>query len=91
MNIRIWKSSASDPIGVVNARHERKLEYRDKLKERFKYNKEIRKIAKHRHLPKYIYNAKHKNQATKESKYRKLKNMQLNNPAGNIYKIACNI
>ena len=66
----------------MNTRHQRKLEYREKLKEKFAYNKEIKRITKHRHLPKYIFNAKKKRQIMKESKFRKIKNVKLNNPGG---------
>lgn len=31
---------------------------RDALQSKYKYNKEIKKISKHRHIPKYILNAK---------------------------------
>jgi len=60
------------------------LEYREKLKEKFAYNKEIKRISKHRHLPKYIHNAKKIKQISKESKFRKLKNRELNNPGGKM-------
>ena len=53
------------------------------MKEKFAYNKEIKKISKHRHLPKYLHNAKKKRQIMKESKFRKSKNVQLNNPDSN--------
>ena len=66
----------------VNARHKRKLEYREKLKEKFQYNKDIKRISKHRHLPKYLHNAKKTKQIVKESRFRKLKNKELNNPGG---------
>ena len=68
----------------MNARHKRKLEYREKLKEKFQYNKDIKRISKHRHLPKYLHNAKKTKQIVKESKFRKLKNKELNNPGGNL-------
>ena len=51
MNIRIWKSKASRPTGVINKRHENSLNYREALKDKFKYNKEIKRIAEHRHIP----------------------------------------
>lgn len=31
MNIRLWKAQASQPIGVINEREKRALEYRKKL------------------------------------------------------------
>ncbi len=52
------------------------------MKEKFKYNKEIRKIEKHRHLPKYLVSAKTKKHIMKVSKYRKMKNQEINNEAG---------
>lgn len=50
------------------------------MKEKFRYNKEIKKIQKHQHLPKYIYNAKKKSQIMKESRFKKMENQELNNP-----------
>jgi len=80
MNIRIWKSNASDPVGMVTDRHKRRINYRQKLKDKFQYNKEIKRIARHRHLPKYIFNAKKRRQVQKESQHRKQKNMEIHNP-----------
>ena len=50
------------------------------MKDKFKYNQEIKKIQKHQHLPKYLYNAKKKTQIMKESGHRKIENKELNNP-----------
>lgn len=60
MNIRIWKSEASRPVGVVSERENRAIEYRSALVNKFKHNNQIRRIANHRHLPKYIRNANKK-------------------------------
>ena len=60
MNIRMWKAKASQPLGYINKRHENSLNYRDALKEKFGQVKEIKRIARHRHLPKYIINDKNK-------------------------------
>jgi WD repeat and SOF domain-containing protein 1 len=60
MNIRIWKANASKPLGVVKKRHENALNYKEALKDKFKYVREIKRISKHRHLPKYILSANKK-------------------------------
>ncbi len=80
MNIRLWKARAAQPLAVVDKRHEHALNYREALANKFEQVPEIRRIAHYRHLPKYILNANAKKHAQRESKHRKLKNMELNNP-----------
>jgi WD repeat and SOF domain-containing protein 1 len=53
-NIRIWKSNASDPLKTLLPREKEKMAYYDKLKKKFKFNNEIKRILRHRHLPKFI-------------------------------------
>jgi len=60
MNIRIWKSLSSKPIGTISKRQESALNYQEALKKNFKYVKEIKRISSHHHLPKYILNARKK-------------------------------
>ncbi|ODV86738.1 hypothetical protein CANARDRAFT_6310 [[Candida] arabinofermentans NRRL YB-2248] len=50
-NVRIWRSKASERSGVKSTRLRNKLEYDEKLKERFANMPEIRRISKHRHVP----------------------------------------
>ena len=54
--------------------------YRQTLKEKFKHTQEIKKIQRHRHMPKYIHNAQKKKTIQTESKHKKLKNQEINNP-----------
>ena len=53
-NIRIWKAKASDPMKPLLSREKESLAYSEKLKKKYKYNKEIKKITRHRHLPKLL-------------------------------------
>ncbi|KAG2234375.1 WD40-repeat-containing domain protein [Thamnidium elegans] len=53
-NIRIWKARANEKIGVKDWREKNKLEYSDKLRERYGHMSEIRRIDKHRRTPKDI-------------------------------------
>merc|ERR1712146_311673 len=73
-NIRIWKTEASKALGVKVRRAERKLEYQETLKERYKDMPEIRRISKHRHMPNLIKKLKRKDRIMTESARRKLKN-----------------
>ncbi|PPQ96444.1 hypothetical protein CVT26_005085 [Gymnopilus dilepis] len=53
-NVRIWKAKASDKLGVVTARERAAMEYRDKLKDRWRIDSEVDRIARTRHLPKAV-------------------------------------
>ncbi|KRX08346.1 WD40-repeat-containing domain [Pseudocohnilembus persalinus] len=79
MNLRIWKSQSSKPLGVVGKRQETALQYRKAVQDKFQYVKEIKRIKNHRHLPKYILNAKQRKQEQKESKFKKEKNREVYN------------
>ena len=45
-NVRIWKAKASDKLGVINARERAAMEYRESLKERWKVDSEVNKVAR---------------------------------------------
>lgn len=50
-NIRVWRANASERSGVQSSRERAKLNYDKKLKDRYKYMPEIKRISRHRHLP----------------------------------------
>ncbi|KAL4199710.1 hypothetical protein AMTRI_Chr03g52570 [Amborella trichopoda] len=56
-NLRLWKAKASEQLGVLLPRERKKQEYLDAVKERFKHLPEVKRIVRHRHLPKPIYKA----------------------------------
>ena len=56
-NIRLWRAKASARQGVKSAALRQKLQYDDALKERYKHMPEIRRIARHRHMPKQVKKA----------------------------------
>jgi DDB1- and CUL4-associated factor 13 len=78
MNLRMWKSVAWRPTGTPNAREERAIEYREKLIEKYSHSHKIRRIATHRHLPKYILNANKRKQDQGVSKLKKKLNREAN-------------
>jgi WD repeat and SOF domain-containing protein 1 len=56
-NVRMWRANASDRSGIKSARQRQKLEYDQALVNRYAHMPEIRRIKRHRHLPKTIKKA----------------------------------
>ena len=56
-NIRLWRANASQRAGVKSARQRQKIEYEDTLKKRYAHMPEIRRISRHRHVPKSVKKA----------------------------------
>lgn len=56
-NVRLWRARASDRQGVKTARQRQSLETQEALKQRYSHMPEIRRIARHRHLPKQVKKA----------------------------------
>ena len=56
-NVRLWRANASARSHVKSAAERQKLEYDEALKERYKHLPEIRRIGRHRHVPKQVMKA----------------------------------
>jgi DDB1- and CUL4-associated factor 13 len=56
-NIRLWRVNASNRSGIKSARQRQKLEYDQALVKRYAHMPEIRRIKRHRHLPKAVKKA----------------------------------
>jgi DDB1- and CUL4-associated factor 13 len=56
-NIRLWRANASERSSIKSARQRQKLEYDAALIERYKHMPEIRRIHRHRHVPKQVKKA----------------------------------
>eukprot|EP00622_Pseudochattonella_farcimen_P006526 FR742346.1.p1 GENE.FR742346.1~~FR742346.1.p1 ORF type:complete len:188 (+),score=14.88 FR742346.1:28-564(+) len=81
-NLRIWKARASKTLGKMDPRQERKAEYLDTLKSRFGAMPEVRRIAKHRHVPKLIKKLAEKKAVTRDSERRKESNRRKHSKPG---------
>lgn len=53
-NIRLWRAQANARSGIKSFAHRQKLEYDAALVERYKHMPEIRRIIRHRHVPKAV-------------------------------------
>lgn len=57
-NIRVWRTNASSRSGMKSAKQRQSLEYEQALIKRYAHIPEIRRIRRHRHLPKVVKKAK---------------------------------
>ena len=73
-NLRIWKAQASRQLGAKVPREEKKIEYMETLKKRYQHMPEIKKIARHRHVPKAIKKAQELVRIQNDSERRKAEN-----------------
>ncbi|TVY59668.1 Protein sof1, partial [Lachnellula suecica] len=56
-NIRLWRANASKREGIKSAKQRQALEYNEALAERYAHMPEIRRIKRHRHIPKVVKKA----------------------------------
>lgn len=84
MNIRVWKARASEKLGVLKPRERMAMNYNEKLKEKFSHHPQVRRIARHRHVPKMIYNAQKELRQISESQKRKEANRRAHSKPGAV-------
>ncbi|KAK7020296.1 DDB1- and CUL4-associated factor 13 [Halocaridina rubra] len=70
-NVRIWKAVANEKMGVMRDRETTAINYAEELKRKYGNFPEMRRILRHRHLPKSIYHAKKEHEIIKNSQARK--------------------
>jgi WD repeat and SOF domain-containing protein 1 len=56
-NIRLWRAQASKREGIKSAKQRQSLEYNEALSERYAHMPEVRRIKRHRHIPKVVKKA----------------------------------
>ena len=56
-NIRLWKAQSAEKLGKLRQRERVSLRYAAQLRHRYRFHPQIKRIARHRHLPKMIYKA----------------------------------
>lgn len=83
-NIRVWKSVASQNLGVVSQRQKKADEYNKTLIERHKQLPEIKRINRHRHVPKPIKQAQATKGVMKKSSQRKTDNLRRHSAPGRV-------
>ncbi|CAB3405486.1 unnamed protein product [Caenorhabditis bovis] len=71
MNIRVWKANASEKLGPLTKREKQAFAYNAKLKETYQNHPEVRRIAKHRNIPRHIYSAAKEHAIIRDSRARR--------------------
>nr|CAD7412150.1 unnamed protein product [Timema poppensis] len=84
MNIRLWKARASEKLGVLKPREKTALNYSEALKEKFASHPQIRRIARHRQVPKMIYNGQKELRTLKEKKKIREANRRAHSKPGSV-------
>jgi len=88
MSIRLWKAKASEKLGVLRPREKVALEYGEKLKEKFQHHPKVKRVIRHRHVPKSVVHAAKEHKEIRMSKKRKEGNQRLHSKAGAVPFIA---
>ena len=83
-NIRLWKAQASAPLKNLVRKEKTKLDYSNRLKERFKFAPEIRRIQRHRHVPLNIKNAISQKIISRTAQKNKLERVIAHSAAGTV-------
>ncbi|XKL62326.1 hypothetical protein PGB90_002159 [Kerria lacca] len=84
MNIRLWKARASEKLGVLRPREKAAFEYANSLKEKFAHHPQIKRIARHRQIPRHIYHHKQQIRASKQKISRKEANKRKHSKPGSV-------
>ncbi|WRX13755.1 WD40 repeat - like 10 [Theobroma cacao] len=83
-NLRLWKAKASEQLGVVLPREKKKHEYLEAVKNRYKHLPEVKRIVRHRHLPKPIYKAANLRRTMIEAERRKEQRRKAHSAPGSV-------
>lgn len=81
-NVRVWKAQAHIPLKTMVPREQEAVEYREKLKKQYRHVDEIRRILRHRHLPRLLFRQKQQKQEHLQSVWRKEKHVKAHTRPG---------
>ncbi|GFS84587.1 DDB1- and CUL4-associated factor 13 [Nephila pilipes] len=84
MNIRVWKAKASEKLGPLSFREQMALDHAEKLKQKFSQHPQVQRIARHRHVPKHVYNAAREHRIIHQAQKRKEANCRNHSKPGNV-------
>jgi len=81
-NVRVWKAKSDQKLGTLTDRERHAVAYRESLKEKFGRLPEIRRIKRHKHVPKFVKKATEKRQIMREARARKDANRRKHSKPG---------
>lgn len=83
-NIRLWKANASQKLGKRSPRERVSLAYAERLRHKYRYHPQIKRIARHRHVPKLIYKLAKEKRIMLAARRRRLQNLIRHSKAGSV-------
>lgn len=83
-NIRVWKARAAEKLGMMRPRERAALDYGEKLKEKYQHFPQMRRISRHRHVPRAIYTEAKTQRIQRDSRKRKERNIRRHSKAGTV-------
>lgn len=84
MDIRMWRANASEKIGPQYSRERIAFEANEALKRKFQRHPEIKRIKRHRHLPKHVYNERKLKRTMLDARKRKEERRRANSKPGSV-------
>lgn len=84
MDIRMWRANASEKFGPKFFREQAAENTNEALKRKFQDHPEIKRIKRHRHLPKHVYNERKLKRIMLDARKRKETNRRNNSKPGSI-------
>mmetsp|Transcript_56720 Transcript_56720/g.122095 ORF Transcript_56720/g.122095 Transcript_56720/m.122095 type:complete len:447 (+) Transcript_56720:72-1412(+) len=81
-NIQVWKTKSDQKLGVLTDRERHAVAYREALKEKFQRLPEIKRIKRHKHVPKMIKSITDKRRIMREARARKDENRRKHSKPG---------
>ncbi|CAG2103313.1 unnamed protein product, partial [Medioppia subpectinata] len=84
MDIRVWKAFASEKLGFKTFREQSTFDYQNKLMEKYANHPEVKRIARHRHVPKHVVQSSKEKRLMVSAEKRKESNRRLHSKPGTI-------
>lgn len=84
MDIRMWRANASEKIGPKLSREQAAFDTNEALKKKFENHPDIKRIKRHRHLPKHVYNERKLKRIMLDSRRRKETNRRMHSKPGSV-------
>ncbi|XP_064540660.1 DDB1- and CUL4-associated factor 13 [Drosophila montana] len=84
MNVRMWKANASEKLGIIRPRERANFNYQEALKEKYAAHPQIKRIARHRQVPRHVLNAQRKMRMVKDKELVKEANVRKHSKKGKV-------
>ena len=88
MNLRLWKARAAERLSVIRHRQKANANYEEKLMQKFQNHPQIKRIARHRQLPKSVLYHTRQFKIIRDSQRRKEDNIRAHSKPGTVPKIS---